>query len=137
VLRDLCGDTEGSTSKVLEVCSVRYSGRLGWTDGNGSSPESRKRESPWRGLLQACAFRSRELVCKLRLDEAETDGIADETGRLMDVELLDDVTAVGFSSLCADAQVNRHLLRGFAFGNQLQNLSLAWTQNLRWCRVLV
>ena len=59
------------------------------------------------------------------LDDAGADGVARQSGRVVDVDLAHDLLAVFFDRLAADAQFRGDLLVGFAFGNQLEHLHLA------------
>jgi len=60
----------------------------------------------------------------LWLDEAPPDCISHQAGGLMEVELLHDPSAVGFSRLYANVQHHCDLFGGLTFRNQLQNLPL-------------
>jgi hypothetical protein len=57
--------------------------------------------------------------------DARTDGVASETGGIMDVKLLHEMIAMFFNGLDADAQICRDLLVGLAFGNELEHFHLA------------
>ena len=61
----------------------------------------------------------------IALNDARTDGVASESGGIVDVELLHEMIAMFFNSLDADAQICRDLLVGLAFGNELEHFHLA------------
>ena len=58
------------------------------------------------------------------LDNPRTDGITGESGGVMDVELPHDMLAMFLDGLDINAEFRRHLLVGFAFGNQLEHFDL-------------
>jgi len=56
------------------------------------------------------------------LDDSGGDGVAGETGDLVDVELGHEILPVFFDGFDADAEFRRGLFVGLAFGNQLEHL---------------
>src|ERR1017187_1429409 len=62
------------------------------------------------------------------LNDARADGVAGESGGVVEVELAHDLLAMFFDGLDADAQFRGRFLVGFAFGNQLEHFHLARTQ---------
>src|SRR2546425_7208912 len=71
------------------------------------------------------AWRSDRAAPRSGLDEPAADGVADESGRLVDAQLRHDARPVGLGGLHADSQECRHLLGRLSFRHQLQNLALA------------
>src|SRR6266849_4663796 len=67
---------------------------------------------------------------RLRLDEAPTDGITDQTGSLMNVQFRHNPGSVGLCGFCADPQHNTDLLGGFPLSNELEHLPLSTAQRL-------
>src|SRR5271154_3045557 len=59
------------------------------------------------------------------LDDASTDGVAGESGGIMDIELLHEMLAMLLHGLDADAENRCGHLVGLAFGDQLEHLHLA------------
>jgi len=49
------------------------------------------------------------------LDQAAANGVANQTGRLMDIKLLHEPRSVGFRCLYADPQVRRDIFGGLSF----------------------
>ena len=59
------------------------------------------------------------------LDDARTDGVAGETGDVVDVELAHQMLTMFVHRFERDAQFLRDLFVGLAFGNQLEHLHFA------------
>src|ERR1035437_950015 len=59
------------------------------------------------------------------LDDSRADGIAGETGDIVDVEFRHEILPMFFDRLDADAEFHRGLIVGLAFGNQLEHLHLS------------
>src|SRR5436309_14747260 len=64
-------------------------------------------------------------------DQPLADRVANQTGRLVDLELLHDVTSVGLSRFGRDRQERRNLFRGLSFGNQLDTCRSRGVRGLR------
>src|SRR5439155_20996204 len=64
----------------------------------------------------------------IALDDALGDGVARETGDVMDVELAHEMLPMFVHRFEADAQFRGDLFVGPAFGNQLEHLHLARTE---------
>ena len=58
------------------------------------------------------------------LDDSGADGIAGETGDLVDIELGHEILPMFFDRFNADAKFRRSLFVGLAFGDQLEHLQL-------------
>src|SRR5260370_29662899 len=63
-------------------------------------------------------------------DQAPADRVPDKPGGLMEIELFHDAGCVGFSCFRADVQKTRALLGRLAFGSQLKNLALSWSERI-------
>lgn len=61
--------------------------------------------------------------CLLRLDQPVSDGVADQTGCVMDIEFLHQVGTVGFRGLDTDVEQRSDFLGGFSLSHQLQYLA--------------
>ena len=59
-------------------------------------------------------------------DDVVADGVVDEFGDGMEIELEHNVGAVGFGGVDANAQEGGDFLVGFAFGEELENFAFAW-----------
>src|SRR3989442_2986970 len=57
-------------------------------------------------------------------DQAFPDGVADQTGDVVDVQLLHDARAVKLSGFGGDREQRGDLLGRFAFGHELRDLAL-------------
>src|SRR5207247_2803814 len=57
------------------------------------------------------------------LDDAAADGVAHQSGRLVDAELRHDARPVRLGSLDADSEKGGDLLRGLPLRDQLQDLA--------------
>src|SRR6267142_3403754 len=66
------------------------------------------------------------------LDESASDGVADETGDLVDAELDHEVAPVGLRCLLGDSQNLGNLLRRLALGDELQDLPLSDGEKVLW-----
>src|SRR5262245_32132783 len=66
----------------------------------------------------------------LQLDEPLPEGVADEPGGVVNVELRHDVSAMRLGGLHTDVEQLSDLLRGLALGDQLEDLALASGQVL-------
>jgi hypothetical protein len=64
-------------------------------------------------------------AASLGLYQTVADGVADQTGCFMDVELLHKPCSVRFGSLYTDPQLHRDGLCGLSFSNELKNLTLS------------
>ena len=62
------------------------------------------------------------------LDDSRADGIAGETGDLVDIELCHEILPMFFDRFNADVEFRRSPIVGPALGNQLEHLHLARTQ---------
>src|SRR5512138_1485331 len=62
------------------------------------------------------------------LDDAGANGVAGESGGVVDVQLLHEMFAMLLDGLDADAEFGRSLLVGLAFGDQLEHFHLARSQ---------
>src|SRR5207245_3307790 len=74
--------------------------------------------------------RERRNAAASRLDEATADSVADESRGLVDVELPHQPGAVRLGGLRADPEDRRHVLRGPAFADHLQDLAFAWGERV-------
>src|SRR5208282_5977697 len=61
-------------------------------------------------------------------DDARADGVAGESGGVVDVELLHEMLAMLLDGLDADAEFRRGFLVGLALSDQLQHFHLARSQ---------
>src|SRR6266567_4828220 len=62
---------------------------------------------------------------RLELDEALPDGVADQARGVVNAELLHEIGSVRLGGLDSDTEEPGDLLRGLAFGHELQDLALA------------
>ena len=67
-----------------------------------------------------------------QLDQSVTDGVANQSGDVVDVESLHQLRAVRFDRLDAQVQGVRDLLGGIAFGDHLQNFAVPRRQSIDW-----
>src|SRR4030042_810992 len=68
---------------------------------------------------------------RLCLKEALAQGVADQLGAVVEVELLHDTTAVAVHRLGAQGQLAADLLVGVALGGEAQDLHLAPAQPIK------
>src|SRR5208282_1201804 len=61
-------------------------------------------------------------------DDARADGVAGESGGVVDVELLHEMLAMLLDGLHADAEFRRGFLVGLAFSDELEHFHLARSQ---------
>jgi hypothetical protein len=64
-------------------------------------------------------------AASLGLYQTTADGVANQTGCFMDVELLHKPCSVRFGSFYTDPQVHRDVLCRLSFSNELKNLTLS------------
>ncbi len=67
-----------------------------------------------------------------RLYQSATDCVAHKTRGLVDIQFLHEPHPMRFSRFDTDTQNAGSIFRGFSFGNQLQHLTLADRQGIRW-----
>ena len=70
-------------------------------------------------------------VSRSRRGQPPADGVADEGGRLTDVQLAHELDPVGFDGFDAQAQAPGDLLGRLALGDELQDLALSRGQGVR------
>src|SRR4029450_7012876 len=85
-----------------------------WRSGSVRAREAPFHASAQRGELPFIAF---------RLTEPATDRIANEAGRLVDLELPHNLGAVRLSGLHTQSENRRDLFRGLSLGHQLETLT--------------
>jgi len=66
------------------------------------------------------------------LHESTADCVTDKTCSLVDIQFLHEPHPMRFSRFDTDTQNAGSIFRGFSFGNQLQHLTLADRQGIRW-----
>src|SRR5688572_20765982 len=71
------------------------------------------------------------------MDDPPPYCVADESGRIVNVELLHQMGSMGFGGLQADPQAGGHLLGPLALGNQLQDFTLPGRQRIDFQRIAV
>src|SRR5262249_57173810 len=96
---------------------VRMRGRGNGGLGGGNSREGRR----WERREQ-------------RLDESFPDGVGDQARRVVNVELVHEVSSVRLGGLDADAEEPGDFFRGPTFGHELQDLPLARGEMIGWRR---
>src|ERR1700676_1355461 len=70
------------------------------------------------------------MACESGLDDTVTDGVEDESGGLVNIQLLHEPGAMRFGGFYADAKQGGYIFGGFAFGDQLEDLPLAQRQRI-------
>ena len=83
-------------------------------------PEAKETAMPGVGLADDSPV--------VAFDDSLGDGVAGETGDVMDVELAHETLPIFVHRFEAQAQFGGDLFVGVAFGNQLEHLHLARTQ---------
>ena len=66
-----------------------------------------------------------------RLDDAPPDGVANEAGRVVNLEFVHDSGSVGLGALHGEAQERGDLLRRVSLGKQLKRMALPGRQRIR------